>query len=581
MKKWITIIFILVFNSAFCASDSLRDPVVWRQMSLFPDSNNYHVFFGGPGSVYRSLSFSQNIFSTYDSHFIFSTEQSDMPIIKNLPAIVDIQYILGDELEQNLSLYHNQSISHRSHYAISFLKRSHDGYYANQATNNNFFQMNYLNQSADSSYNILIGLKHHRIYQQQNGGLSNDSSFINALDFSSNRKILNINMDHAYSSEKFWRAFINQQWTITKPTDSISNSNVGKLFFNSSIERKSRTYFDSLNADLFLHNYNNSFSTNDTLSLDILSNKLNYCFKSEKDSVVSSFSLAWNSQLIAQKNHLIDTLLTNQSTELNISKINQKSTLKLYADFFLFGYKKNNYSLNLFFKRKIFNDKIFKFSANIKKYKPVFEINTFQSNHHIWSNNQFNDVLFWNLTGLLSNRNFNLKTEYHSISRPIYFKRFDIPQQYDSLAQVIKTSINHNFSNKKLNIFSEITYQYQGGLKIFQLPNWIGQLKFNYILVNKKSNLKIELGCNLRAFSSYYLPNYLPELNQFSISNEFLQQNYAMVDLIIKTTIKDVTVFGMVTHLNSGLMGYNYFSSLHYPSPDRYIKFGLKWSFLD
>ena len=83
MKNCITIIFILVFNSAFSSSDSLRDPISWRQMSLFPDSNNYNVFFGGPGSVFRSLSFSQNIFSTYDSHFIFSTEQSDMPYIKN------------------------------------------------------------------------------------------------------------------------------------------------------------------------------------------------------------------------------------------------------------------------------------------------------------------------------------------------------------------------------------------------------------------------------------------------------------------------------------------------------------------
>ena len=132
MKNCIIIIFILVFNSAFSSSDSLRDPVVWRQMSLFPDSNNYHVFFGGPGSVFRSLNFSQNVFLTYDNHFIFSREQSDMPFIKNLSPIVDVQYILGDELEQNLSLYHNQSISNKSHYAISFLKRSHDGYYANQ-----------------------------------------------------------------------------------------------------------------------------------------------------------------------------------------------------------------------------------------------------------------------------------------------------------------------------------------------------------------------------------------------------------------------------------------------------------------
>ena len=71
MKKWITIIFILVFNSAFSSSDSLRNPFVWRQMSLFPDSNNYHVFFGGPGSVFRSLSFSQNVFSTYDKSHLF------------------------------------------------------------------------------------------------------------------------------------------------------------------------------------------------------------------------------------------------------------------------------------------------------------------------------------------------------------------------------------------------------------------------------------------------------------------------------------------------------------------------------
>ena len=358
-------------------------------------------------------------------------------------------------------------------------------------------------------------------------------------------------------------------------------SNIEKIFFHSSIERKSRTYFDSLNADLFLYNYNNSLSTNDSLFLDILSNKLNYCFSSERDSVISSYSIGWNSQLIAQRNHLIDTLLTNQSIELNYSKINQNSILKLDGDFFLFGYKKNNYSLNLFFKRKIFNHKLFKFSANIKKFKPVFEINSFQSNHHLWQNNQLKDVLFWNLTGLLSNRTFNFKTEYHSIYQPVYFKRFDIPQQYDSAAQVIKTSISHNFSNKKVRVFSEIIYQFQGGPNIFQLPNWIGQLKFNYILINKKNNLKIEAGCNLRAFSSYYLPSYLPEINQFSISNEILHKNYGTVDFLIKTTIKDVTVFGMVTHLNSGLMGYNYFSSLHYPSPDRYIKFGLKWSFLD
>ena len=134
-------------------------------------------------------------------------------------------------------------------------------------------------------------------------------------------------------------------------------------------------------------------STNDTFSIEILSNKLNYCFKSEKDSILYSFSIGWNSQLIAQNNHLIDSFLTNQSTEFNYYKINQKSTLKLYADFFLFGYKKNNYSFNLFLNEKYLKISFLTLSANMKKFKPVFEINTFQSNHHIWDNNQM--IMFY------------------------------------------------------------------------------------------------------------------------------------------------------------------------------------------
>ncbi|MFL2585509.1 MAG: hypothetical protein ACJ0QO_02485 [Parvicellaceae bacterium] len=41
----------------------------WNQLSLIPDSNNYHLFFGGPSSIYRSLYFKNN----------------DLPILNNNP----------------------------------------------------------------------------------------------------------------------------------------------------------------------------------------------------------------------------------------------------------------------------------------------------------------------------------------------------------------------------------------------------------------------------------------------------------------------------------------------------------------
>ena len=50
----------------------------------------------------------------------FQKEQIDIPFLKNNIPILDAQYIIGDELEQNLALFHSQPISNRSNYAISF-----------------------------------------------------------------------------------------------------------------------------------------------------------------------------------------------------------------------------------------------------------------------------------------------------------------------------------------------------------------------------------------------------------------------------------------------------------------------------
>ena len=94
---------------------------------------------------------------------------------------------------------------------------------------------------------------------------------------------------------------------------------------------------------------------------------------------------------------------------------------------------------------------------------------------------------------------------------------------------------------KKYNLFAEIVYQYQGGAQIFQLPDWVGQVKFNYIFGNEKSNLKLSLGVNAKVFSSYALPGYSSEINQFTISNERIQPSYFMVDFLAKTQIKKET----------------------------------------
>ena len=139
MKYFISIHFIFIFSFGISQSDSVNVNT-WNQMSFLEDSINYNLFQGGPSSIGFNLKFTKDKVNLFENGSFFQKEQIDIPFLKNNIPILDAQYIIGDELEQNLALFHSQPISNRSNYAISFLKRSHDGYYLNQATNANFFK---------------------------------------------------------------------------------------------------------------------------------------------------------------------------------------------------------------------------------------------------------------------------------------------------------------------------------------------------------------------------------------------------------------------------------------------------------
>lgn len=581
MRICITLLFISFFSTFYSFSDTVKTTESWSQMSLFPDSNLYNIFLGGPGSVQRSLKFNQDKLSIFNKHYMFFSEQEDIYFVNSKIPIVDAQYILGNESEQNLSLYHSQSVSNRSGYAVSFLKRSHDGYYSNQSTNNNYFQFSFNNRSRDSTYNMKFGLKYQRLYNQLNGGLTNDSNFINSNDFESNRKILNVNMQNSYATNRLFKSYINQNWILSSSKNDSTILNIKKISFNNSFQRRTRVYFDSLNPDLFLNNFYSTESTHDSLLLDVFKSSIRYNIISNKDSIIQNLNIGWDSEILSYKNKLIDTILTNQSLSLDFSKSEINNSFRLGGNFYPLGYKKNNYEIHFLYESFILKDKKFKISADLSEFRPVFEINNYQSNHHFWDNKQFNNILFWNASAEISAGLFSLKSQINQAYRPIYFSEYSEPSQFDSSLQVIQSSLNYNLIKKKYNLLTEIVYQYQGGAQILQLPDWVGQVKFNYIFGNEKSNLKLSLGVNAKVFSSYALPRYSSELNQFTISNERIQPSYFMIDFLAKTQIKSVTVFLMVTHLNSGLTGFDYFSAFHFPIADRCLKFGLRWVFLD
>ena len=122
--------------------------------------------------------------------------------------------------------------------------------------------------------------------------------------------------------------------------------------------------------------------------------------------------------------------------------------------------------------------------------------------------------------------------------------------------QIVQTSIEYMVNKKKMEFNIEIQHQYQGGLSIYQLPEWLAFGSFYYKFLHAKSDDKLYLGVRVRSFSSFNLMEFSPQINQFLVSNERKQESYFIADLTAKAEIKNVSIFAMVAHINSGLLGY-------------------------
>lgn len=551
---------------------------IWNPFEYFVDSNQFELLTGGPGSVSKSLFFNYDEKKTVLTPFFFD-EQLTLPKYVTDTPIVEATYITGNEQEQNLSIFHTQNISNKTNYAVSYLKRSFDGYFENQATNHSYFQSNFSTRSANNKYNGVLGFKQHKLFNQQNGGIVNDSLFSAEDVVSANRKLLDVNLMNAYSLEKMHKIYFNHSYNFINQIDSSSNRKNNSICLESSISRKSRLYFDSLNANDFVFNFIDTVSSHDSLIKSELNTSLYFLSIRElkEKNIVRAFG--FNSLLINHNNLLIDTTLDNYNLFLNYAISSTNLNFKSGLEYFFSGYRNSNIDFSNYLMFKIKESQIdFNFSAT--RLTPSFEYRSFYSNHHQWQQN-ISDQTVLNIEACFSLKSFVFQHRFFEISNPIYFNQYSTPQQFKGRSQVLQTSLKHEVLKNKFRLKTQFVYQYQGGAQIFQLPDFISNIDLNYVIAPKKDNFKLIFGVNTKWFSDFNLMNYDPVVNSFLLNTSTVQRSYFISDFEFKFMLKNVTFYTLLTHLNAGLLGGDYFTALHYPYPDRYLKFGLKWLFLN
>lgn len=94
--------------------------------------------------------------------------------------------------------------------------------------------------------------------------------------------------------------------------------------------------------------------------------------------------------------------------------------------------------------------------------------------------------------------------------------------------------------------------------------------------------LKCDFGADVRYFTKYKAPDYVPAIGQYAVqANDVKTEigNYPLVNVYANFHLKHTRFFAMMSHVNASSGGY--FFAPHYPLNGRVFRFGVSWNFFN
>ena len=147
---------------------------------------------------------------------------------------------------------------------------------------------------------------------------------------------------------------------------------------------------------------------------------------------------------------------------------------------------------------------------------------------------------------------------------------------------LITLALEQNFRLGILNWENRLTYQKSSQSELLAVPdfNYYTNLYLNFTIARV---LRIHFGADMRYFTSYYAPEYCPQIGQFAVQqNTALRTkvgNYPLVNVYVNLKLKQCRFFVMVSHVNAKSGNRNYFFTPHHPLNESVLRFGLSWDF--
>lgn len=218
---------------------------------------------------------------------------------------------------------------------------------------------------------------------------------------------------------------------------------------------------------------------------------------------------------------------------------------------------------------------------------------------HLWWENDLNKTIHTRIMGTLSfpKTRTKLRVAVDEIKNYTYFSQsYDIteeglrtgvmvtPMQESGGINLLTAQLEQNFKLGILNWENQFTYQHSSKESVLPVPAFNAYTNL-YIKFKVVKVLNVDLGADMRYFTSYEAPDYSPYMGQYTVQgngeNNVKIGNYPIVNVYANVHIKHTRFFVMMSHINAGQGDKNYFFAPHYPMNERVFRIGVSWNFFN
>jgi hypothetical protein len=641
MLKCLNFILILIYSSAVLAQESDTSRVkVTRQWTLSKDyteevtvpvdtmfslfnrhksADKYSPFNAYPGNyglpLYQLSFFDRptdpDMF-VYDYYYPFMHLPGNALFLNTKVPFTELLWTYGaprNYSEQTFRVRHSQNINRYFNVGLIFDVIFSVGQYNYQLSDNKnlLFHSSYIREK----YKAYFAAGINNLNSNENGGILDgvDLKTIEPKDVQTHLGGLN----KAKSLLKNRNLLLVQRFTLGKKTNSTKDTIPGsenrkKSGVNGTFshiltwETNKRTYTDNNPKSGFYDSvYFNNIITHDSLFSGVIKNTIRFDLSTDetrKFRLGAGFGfrneIAGYSQIVPTHDSLLsDTINWKNNSNAVLGRLYNNIGANFgwvaTGEFYITGHRAGDFNISGEI-NKSFNWKKGVSSLNlfggISNTQPSFWYNQWGSNHFEWKNNFLKELRVnagagFSYPAIMAAIKFNFAV----INNYIDFATDGFPSQYNGGISVAALSAQKEFIFWKLHLSNNLLMQKSSNSLVLDLPlitiKTAVFLEHNFFFKFTNGHLNTQLGADVFYNSSYYAYAYMPATGRYYRQNASLTGNYPFINAFINIKLKRTRIVIMYDHVNSGMMGYDYFMVPSYPMNIRMFKYGLAWTFYD